>query len=33
MVVVRPDGYVGLVSSLDEVGEVDEYFSGFLNQF
>jgi len=33
VVVVRPDGYVGLVTSLDDVLEVESYFSGFLVQF
>jgi len=32
VIVVRPDGYVGLVTSLDAVEELDEYFSRFLIQ-
>lgn len=30
VVVVRPDGYVGTVASLDHVEAVDEYFAGFM---
>ncbi|PPQ75444.1 hypothetical protein CVT26_016218 [Gymnopilus dilepis] len=30
MVVVRPDGYVGMVAPLDGVVELDRYFRGFL---
>ena len=30
IVVVRPDGYVGMVAPLDRVDVVNEYFEGFL---
>ena len=30
IVVVRPDGYVGMVSPLEDVGELDSYFGGFM---
>ena len=30
LVVVRPDGYVGMVAPLDAVSEAEEYFSSFL---
>lgn len=29
-VVVRPDGYVGMIAALDEVDVVDQYFSAFM---
>jgi len=32
VIVVCLDGYVGLVTSLNAVKELDEYFSGFLIQ-
>ena len=30
VVVVRPDGYVGMVASLDGVDALDAYFSAFM---
>jgi phenol 2-monooxygenase len=30
LVVVRPDGYVGAIASLDKVGELDTYFAPFM---
>ena len=30
LVVVRPDGYIGTVAPLDELAELDAYFSGFM---
>ena len=30
MVVVRPDGYVGMVAPLDRTADVDAYFAGFM---
>ena len=32
LVVVRPDGYVGIVATLDEVQSVGAYFAGCLTQ-
>jgi len=32
IVVVRPDGYVGLVAPLDDVGVLNTYFAGFMIQ-
>ena len=32
IVVVRPDGYVGIVGSLEDVGYLNTYFSGFMAQ-
>lgn len=32
IVVVRPDGYVGLVVRLDELSILEEYFAGFLKE-
>ena len=32
VVVVRPDGYVGNVVSLENVEEITRYFSAFLNR-
>jgi phenol 2-monooxygenase len=30
LVVVRPDGYVGIIAPLDELAALDAYFSGFM---
>jgi len=30
LVIVRPDGYVGAISPLDKVEEVDAYFASFM---
>jgi phenol 2-monooxygenase len=30
VVIVRPDGYVGFVSSLDAIRDVDDYFASFM---
>jgi phenol 2-monooxygenase len=30
IVVVRPDGYVGIVASLENVSDIDAYFSEFM---
>jgi phenol 2-monooxygenase len=30
IVVVRPDGYVGTIASLDELAALDAYFAGFM---
>jgi phenol 2-monooxygenase (NADPH) len=30
VVVVRPDGYVGLVTALDQVPRLQSYFEGFM---
>lgn len=30
LVVVRPDGYVGTIASLDELAALDSYFGGFM---
>ena len=30
IVVVRPDGYVGMVAPLDGAAELDQYFAGFM---
>lgn len=30
IIVVRPDGYVGMVAPLDQVDVVDAYFAAFL---
>ena len=30
LVIVRPDGYVGIVAPFDKVDEVESYFSGFM---
>jgi phenol 2-monooxygenase (NADPH) len=32
LVVVRPDGYIGVISQLDDVKKIGEYFSLFLTQ-
>jgi phenol 2-monooxygenase len=32
IVVVRPDGYVGLVAPLEDVGVLNTYFAGFMIQ-
>lgn len=32
IVVVRPDGYVGIVAPLEDVGCLNTYFSGFMAQ-
>ena len=31
-VVVRPDGYVGLVAPLEDVGALNTYFASFMTQ-
>ena len=30
IIVVRPDGYVAKVASVDQMSQLDAYFSGFL---
>lgn len=30
IVVVRPDGYVGVVASIDNIADLDAYFGGFM---
>lgn len=30
VVIVRPDGYVGMVAPFDQVDDIDLYFSSFL---
>jgi hypothetical protein len=30
LVVVRPDGYVGTIAPLDNLGALDAYFAGFM---
>ena len=30
VVVVRPDGYIGMIAPLDSAKEISEYFAGFL---
>lgn len=30
LVAVRPDGYVGWVGGLEDIGELERYFGGFL---
>ena len=30
LVVVRPDGYVGMIAPLDGVKVLEEYFAGFM---
>jgi phenol 2-monooxygenase len=30
LVIVRPDGYVGFVSSFESIRDVDEYFASFM---
>ena len=30
VVVVRPDGYVGIVAPYENIGDVDEYFASFM---
>jgi phenol 2-monooxygenase (NADPH) len=30
IVVVRPDGYIGMVAAFENVSEVNEYFSSFM---
>jgi phenol 2-monooxygenase (NADPH) len=30
VVIVRPDGYVGSVTGLDEVAKFEKYFMGFM---
>ena len=30
IVVVRPDGYVGMVASFDDIADLDAYFGGFM---
>ena len=32
IVVVRPDGYVGIVAPVEDVGVLNTYFSGFMIQ-
>lgn len=32
IVVVRPDGYVGLVAPLEDVGVLNTYFASFMTQ-
>ena len=32
VVVVRPDGYVGLVAPIEDVGALNTYFAGFMIQ-
>lgn len=31
LVVVRPDGYVGMVAPYEGVGDVEQYFGGFMH--
>ena len=33
IVVVRPDGYVGMIAPYEKLGDVDEYFGGFMRAF
>ena len=33
IVVVRPDGYVGTVAPYESLGDLEEYFSGFMRVF
>ncbi len=30
VVVVRPDGYVGMVAPFEDVADIDQYFSSFM---
>lgn len=30
IVVVRPDGYVGMISAIDSVRDIDQYFASFM---
>lgn len=30
IVVVRPDGYVGMVAPFERLQDIDEYFAGFM---
>ena len=30
IVVVRPDGYVGIVAPFEKLGDVEEYFAAFM---
>ena len=30
IVVVRPDGYVGTMAPFEKVGDINDYFAGFL---
>lgn len=30
VVIVRPDGYIGMIAPLDGVKDIDRYFAGFL---
>ena len=30
IVVVRPDGYVGIVAPLENTGDINEYFNAFM---
>jgi hypothetical protein len=32
IVVVRPDGYVGIVAPVEDVGVLNTYFAGFMTQ-
>lgn len=32
VVVVRPDGYVGIVAPFEDVGDLDAYFAAFLKE-
>lgn len=32
IVAVRPDGYVGIVAPVEDVGVLNTYFSGFMTQ-
>ena len=31
IVIVRPDGYVGMVAPLDNIQDVNEYFAAFMS--
>ena len=30
IVIVRPDGYIGVITALDEVDTIDQYFGSFM---
>ena len=33
LVIVRPDGYIGMISPLDDVSEVNEYFASLRDKY
>ena len=30
IVIIRPDGYIGMITALDEVDAIDQYFGSFM---